>query len=42
MEGRQLKTLDEEEIFAQVDRLIPGILKKTNLEEKIKPRWPVE
>jgi 5-methylthioadenosine/S-adenosylhomocysteine deaminase len=42
MEGRRLKTLNEEEIYTQVDRLIPGILKKTNLEEKIKPRWPVE
>ena len=41
MEGRRLETLDEEEIYTHVDRLTPGILKKTNLEEKVKPRWPV-
>jgi 5-methylthioadenosine/S-adenosylhomocysteine deaminase len=41
MEGRQLKTLKEDEIFREVARLMPGILKKTNLEEKIKPLWPV-
>jgi 5-methylthioadenosine/S-adenosylhomocysteine deaminase len=41
MEGRELKTLNEEEIFAQVDCLMPGILEKTKLAEKIKPRWPV-
>ena len=41
MEGRQLKTMDEEEIYRQVARLIPGILQKTKLEEKIKPKWPI-
>ena len=41
MEGRQLQTMDEEEIFRQVARLIPGILQKTKLEEKIKPKWPI-
>ena len=41
MEQRQLQTINEEEIYMHVDRLIPGILKKTNLEEKVKPRWPV-
>ena len=41
MEGRQLKTLKEDEIYREVARLMPGILKKTNLEEKIKPLWPV-
>ena len=41
MEGRELKTLNEEEIYAQVDRLMPGILEKTKLAEKVKPRWPV-
>ncbi|MBI4464025.1 MAG: amidohydrolase [Acidobacteria bacterium] len=41
MEGRQLQTLNEEEIYTQVASLMPGILKKTNLEEKVRPRWPV-
>ncbi len=41
MEGRQLQTMNEEEIYREVARLMPGIVKKTNLEEKIKPRWPV-
>ena len=41
MEGRQLQTVDEEKIYDEVARLMPGILKKTNLEEKVKPKWPV-
>ncbi len=41
MEGRQLKTIDEEGIYREVARLIPGILHKTKLEEKIRPKWPV-
>lgn len=41
MEGRELRTLNEEEIYTQVDRLMPGILEKTKLAEKVKPRWPV-
>ena len=41
MEGRQLKTMDEEEIYRAVARLMPGILQKTKLEEKIKPKWPI-
>jgi len=41
MEGRQLKTMDEDQIYREVARLMPGILKKTKLEEKIKPQWPV-
>ncbi|MCH7977676.1 MAG: amidohydrolase, partial [Acidobacteria bacterium] len=41
MEGRQLQTIDEEKIYDEIARLMPGILKKTKLEEKIKPKWPV-
>ena len=41
MEGRQLQTMDEEKIYDEIARLMPGILKKTNLEEKIRPKWPV-
>jgi 5-methylthioadenosine/S-adenosylhomocysteine deaminase len=41
MEGRRLLTLDEDRIFAEVARLMPGILTKTKLEEKVKPRWPI-
>ncbi len=41
MEERRLLTMDEEAIFKEVQRLMPGILKKTNLEEKVRPKWPV-
>jgi len=41
MEGRQLKTLDESSIYREVARITPGILKKTKLEDKIKPKWPI-
>ena len=41
MEGRQLQTVDEEKIYDEIARLMPGILKKTKLEEKIRPKWPV-
>lgn len=41
MEGRHVKTLDEEAIYTEVARLMPGILKKTKLEEKIRSKWPV-
>ncbi len=41
MEGRELKTINEDEIYTEVARMMPGILSKTKLEEKIKPKWPV-
>jgi 5-methylthioadenosine/S-adenosylhomocysteine deaminase len=41
MEGRQLKTLNEVEIYKEVARLMPGILKKTKLQDKIQPKWPI-
>jgi len=41
MENRELKTLDAPLIFSEVGRLMPGILKKTGLEHKVKPAWPV-
>jgi 5-methylthioadenosine/S-adenosylhomocysteine deaminase len=41
MEGRRLLTLDEDRILTEVARLMPGILKKTKLEDKVKPRWPI-
>jgi 5-methylthioadenosine/S-adenosylhomocysteine deaminase len=41
MEGRELKTMNEDRIFSETERLMPGILKKTKLEEKVRPRWPV-
>ncbi len=41
MEGRQLQTVDEEKIYDEIAHLMPGILKKTKLEEKIRPKWPV-
>ncbi|MBI2150894.1 MAG: amidohydrolase family protein, partial [Acidobacteria bacterium] len=41
MEGRELKTVDEGGIFDEVGRLMPGILKKTGLAEKVRPKWPI-
>jgi 5-methylthioadenosine/S-adenosylhomocysteine deaminase len=41
MEGRELKTINEDEVYREVARITPGILKKTKLEDKIKPKWPV-
>ncbi|HWP84519.1 MAG TPA: amidohydrolase [Terriglobia bacterium] len=41
MEGRQLRTLKEEEIYGEVARLMPGILRKTRLEDKVQPKWPI-
>ncbi|MBI2371061.1 MAG: amidohydrolase family protein [Deltaproteobacteria bacterium] len=41
MEGRELQTFDEEKVYAETARLMPGILNKTNLAEKVAPKWPV-
>jgi len=41
MEGHELNTVDEEGIFDEVGRLMPGILKKTGLAEKVRPKWPI-
>lgn len=41
MEGRQLRTMSADRIYDEVARLMPGILKKTNLEAKVKPKWPI-
>ncbi|MBI2986326.1 MAG: amidohydrolase, partial [Deltaproteobacteria bacterium] len=41
MEGRELKTVDEGGVFDEVGRLMPGILKKTGLAEKVRPKWPI-
>ena len=41
MEGRRLKTIDEDRVFDEVARLMPVILKKTGLADKVKPKWPV-
>ena len=41
VEGGKVLTIDETKVYEEVRRLIPGILDKTNLAEKIKPKWPV-
>ena len=40
-EARQLKTMNEDTIYKELARLMPGILEKTKLADKIKPAWPV-
>jgi 5-methylthioadenosine/S-adenosylhomocysteine deaminase len=41
VQGGRTKTLDEDRIYREVRRLMPGILSKTKLEERIRPKWPV-
>jgi 5-methylthioadenosine/S-adenosylhomocysteine deaminase len=41
MEGRELKTIDEGKTYDEIGRLMPGIVKKTGLEEKVRPKWPI-
>ncbi len=41
MEGRELKTLDEGEIYKEVAERVPRVLGKTGLKEEVRPRWPV-
>src|SRR4051812_2544227 len=41
MQGREMKTMNEDVIYGEVARLMPGILQKTKLEEKVRPKWPV-
>jgi 5-methylthioadenosine/S-adenosylhomocysteine deaminase len=41
MEGRRLTTMNEDGIYTEVARLMPGILEKTRLTDKVKPAWPV-
>jgi 5-methylthioadenosine/S-adenosylhomocysteine deaminase len=37
----QALSIDEEEVYKEVKRLKKGILEKTGLIEKIKPKWPI-
>jgi 5-methylthioadenosine/S-adenosylhomocysteine deaminase len=41
MEGRKLKTLNEPEIYKEVARIMPEILKKTGLADKVQSKWPI-
>ena len=41
VEGGRALTIDEEEVYTQVNRLKSGMLQKTGLLEKIKPKWPI-
>jgi 5-methylthioadenosine/S-adenosylhomocysteine deaminase len=41
MHGRRVLTLDEERIYDEVARLMPGLLAKTGLAERVAPKWPV-
>jgi 5-methylthioadenosine/S-adenosylhomocysteine deaminase len=41
LEDKKVLTLNEPEIFREVARLMPGILAKTKLAEKVRPSWPV-
>jgi hypothetical protein len=42
VDGGRVLTLDEDEIYQAVHRLMPGILDKTGLRDVIAPRWPIE
>lgn len=41
VEGGRALSIDEEEVYGQVKRLTKGILQKTGLLEKIRPKWPI-
>ncbi len=41
MEGRRVLTLDEDRIYDEVARLMPSVLEKTGLAERVAPKWPV-
>jgi 5-methylthioadenosine/S-adenosylhomocysteine deaminase len=41
LENKKVLTLNEPEIFREVARLMPRILEKTKLAEKVRPTWPV-
>jgi 5-methylthioadenosine/S-adenosylhomocysteine deaminase len=41
VEGGRALSIDEEEVYGQVKRLKKGILQKTGLLEKIRPKWPI-
>ncbi len=41
MEGREMKTVDEERVLAEVQKAGRQVLKRTGLEDKLRPRWPV-
>lgn len=41
VEGGKCLTLDEDEVYREVAKLMPGIVKKTGLEAAVRPSWPV-
>jgi hypothetical protein len=41
VQGGRALSIDEEEVYKEVKRLKKGILQKTGLLEKIKPKWPI-
>ena len=41
MEGRRVLTLDEDRVYDEVARLMPSVLEKTGLAERVAPKWPV-
>jgi 5-methylthioadenosine/S-adenosylhomocysteine deaminase len=41
LENKKVLTLNEPEIFREVARLMPVILEKTKLADKVRPAWPV-
>lgn len=41
MEGREMKTVDEERVLSEAQKAGRQVLKRTGLEDKLRPRWPV-
>lgn len=41
MEQRRVLTLDENRIYDEITRLVPSMLEKTGLADRIAPKWPV-
>jgi 5-methylthioadenosine/S-adenosylhomocysteine deaminase len=41
VEGGRVRSMDEDRVYEEVRRLMPGILSKTGLADKVRPRWPI-
>jgi 5-methylthioadenosine/S-adenosylhomocysteine deaminase len=41
VENGRVLSMDEDRVYEEVRRLMPGILSKTGLAERVRPRWPI-
>ena len=41
MKGRKVLTFDESEVMAEVQRASENLLRRSNLDRALRPRWPM-